>query len=552
MKMGEITRRRVSLPRGPSPNLAAQEFAADNNVFRAVSRLGNEVAKIASEREMIEANVEHRDRVATAQEDIARSQFKTQAELEEMGLLEEVRKAAGRAGLSELPENVPQHLWAPLRMRDVLAESTRDAGKRITLPGVRRRYLAQLDEVNDRQVMRMTELAARQAVQYENQRAEQLFKTALDMGEFQTAREALQSPTFAGNPDMQALLLQQVNRAEEVSTFQDMAMRGETDQAMDMLLDDERETALSNDQRRELYFALQNQEIRQTEAAMKQRKQISEENAKGMYAAIAAGNAGLSEVLATQGNYVKSDFTQLVTFARTMASETVAIDGPTAQAIENQFVAAIEMAERGVFVLGDNREEFQELIRTELLGAATQFDNQGNLVPGLSPSRLSSMLDRVSGMEELPYKSVDYKNLVREMRLRILQSSEDGPSFLAKPDTAQLMANAMDSLHKYMQEEEAAGRQPDLAVWERQNMPQFMLRGAQLEFAKVPDDVRVLVVMKSGDQFGIDYNATIDRMAAKYETYVANNDTAAAQNLLNIQRQFGEYWQAYGQFLGEQ
>lgn len=550
MKMGEIRTQRVSLPRGPSPGLAAAEFQGKLNVFQAVSRLGTEVAEMASEREMIEANAEHRERVSKAQEEIALNQTLTQQQLQEKGLLEEVRAAAGRAGMDELPENVPQHLWAPLAMRDALAESTREAGKRITLPGVRRRYLAQLDEVNDRQVMRMTQLAARQAVDYENRQSQALFKTAMEMGEYQTAREALETPTFASNPDMQRLLRLQVSQAEEVSSFQKMAMEGETDQAMDMLLDDERETSLTLDQRRELYFALQNQEIRRGEAAVKQRKLMSAENAKGMYAAIAAGQAGLSDVLATVDNYEKSDFTQLVNFARTMEQENTSIDAPTAQAIENQFVAAIDMAERGVFVLGENREEFQELIRTELLGAATQIGPEGNIIPGLSPSRLAPMLDRISEMEELPYKSLDYKNLVREMRLRILQSSEDGPSFLAKPDTAQLMANAMDSLHKYMREEEAAGRQPDLAQWERENMPSFMLRGAQMEFARVPEELRKLVVTRAGDTFGIDYDATIDAMAARYERYLESGQDTAAQRMLTLQRQFGEYWTAYGQFVG--
>jgi hypothetical protein len=85
MKLGQIQYRQVSLGRPAGPELAAQEYNAKRTVLGAVQKLGRDVAEMGTEYQIIEANAEHRDRIAGVQQVIASNPTLPQAQLEEWG-----------------------------------------------------------------------------------------------------------------------------------------------------------------------------------------------------------------------------------------------------------------------------------------------------------------------------------------------------------------------------------------------------------------------------------------------------------------------------------
>jgi hypothetical protein len=173
----------------------------------------------------------------------------------------------------------------------------------------------------------------------------------------------------------------------------------------------------------------------------------------------------------------------------------------------------------------------------------SRFDDVGNVIPGLASTRVNFLMNEIEGLEEVPYASQDYKNLTKQLSLRILRAEEGGFSFLSTEDTAVQMADALDSLHAFMENSETTT--PDLTRWRTEQMPRFFNSTGKAAFLNLPPKLKDYAVYSSeGDKFSVDYQATIDAMnekSARNGQEGRNNATTERNIAL-----FETYWSEHG------
>ena len=207
--------------------------------------------------------------------------------------------------------------------------------------------------------------------------------------------------------------------------------------------------------------------------------------------------------------------------------------------------AEIDMAQRGVFPPGiNNLEEFQVYARKFVFGNMARVDDtDGSVTGGFGTGSVTSLLDRIEKLPEISYEQPGYDRLITELKRRILNADEGAPSWQKDPDTSQIMANAVDDLHAYMEREIDNGEVPDLKKWEDENMSGYLLKGARIALFKLPESVTDFVKFETKGG-AVDVEETYNNMADQLKkTRDANGDTTFMNDSI---REFGEYLKIYG------
>jgi hypothetical protein len=534
MKLGQIQYRQVSLGRPAGPELAAQEYNAKRTVLGAVQKLGRDVAEMGTEYQIIEANAEHRDRIAGVQQVIASNPTLPQAQLEEWGILEEVRAAAPDG---KLDNDVPQHLWAAIAMRDALAQSSEMAGEKITLPGMRRRYLAGLDEVNDRQVGMMLEASARQAVEFQRDQAQAMYELGLETGNFTQAREAVQGGAFASNPALQSAMLAQIDQEEELAGYDQMRLDGQYTEAMAQLRDNERETALSSAQRSDLYFDLANEQVRMQSTQLQAAKIQQDLNFVDLYARLDDRENPVSRQelynLAQNRQISKSDYVSLMD-----ALNNPDRDGSITKQVEDTLYSAIVMAQFGDYagVPDLNRdgkvttEDAQAYYLAEIRRNATMENADGTYTRTLTPDAMRDLRVQVEGITDVVYDDSRFDRLKERIALLVGRGTiVDGRTVGVDKEGALAMARALRQLDADIREEGAAF---DYQQWEAEKLPRFMTDRTEAALLGLSVDASRKVV--KGPDGSIDFTATKEKIKADIkEAARTRSETKYLEKLLD-------------------
>lgn len=79
-------------------------------------------------------------------------------------------------------------------------------------------------------------------------------------------------------------------------------------------------------------------------------------------------------------------------------------------------------------------------------------------------------------------------------------------------------------------------------------MPIYMNDSAKAAFIRLPPDLVSLAVYTTEGRFSLDYDATIDKLTDQMEVYLANDPDVDLSTMERKIKQFGEYWEAFGEF----
>lgn len=553
-KLGQIRYSSKQRPQTQSPNAAVSAYADRQNVFSSTMNALGQVADKYEEDTLNVATASHRQVGLDTLKFISENETVTREQLEQFGIDSQIE--AKNLDGSDM-EDVPRHFWSATLLQSELETSRGLYADNLTGVGASQAWTSTMAENDSRAINAAVSNAANDAMQYSAKQLSNNRKVAIEKGDWDLAEQLQQTDLFndvyASTPGLRNLHSLEVAQGREYDGFDMLMMQGKHDEVMEMAADAERETSLSSDDLRKVYFAAQSTEIKQEAAQTKAEKEFKEDAYIEARAGIADGSVSLQEVIDTRKNYSPAHLSQLITASQSAIDDATKVDSGHAQATESLFITDIDLAARGVFPDGiSNLEDYQSRARFDIQAQTTKYDMEGNLVPGLSPNVTRGLLKAVTNLQEIPYTSRQYKGLITEMKLRILRADDTGPSYLAKEDTAQLMAGATDDLHTYMQNELDAGRQPDLGQWEQDNLPRYMVKSARAAFFKLPKALTQFAKYSSdGGKFTVDYEASVKALVDKKAAVLQTNPDANTQGIDKLVTQFGDYWEAYGDFAGK-
>jgi hypothetical protein len=555
MKLPDIQRSQAARSQMISPAAEVGSNSAKYNAYsNTLTALGTVADKYKEDAAGL-ATASHRQVGVDTLKFTAENETLTWDELEQLGIADQIE--AENVDGSPI-EDVPRHLWSATLLQSEL-ETSREIYSQ-TLPSSKERAAWDRDMagVDGRAVLSSVGASAeeaqrRMATQLDNHR-----KAAIEQGDWDKVEHMqnmdIYKDVYASSPGLRELQKLEVAQGREYDGFNTMMVQGEYDEVMDMAADADRNTALSSDDLRKVYFAAQVAQDKEETGTLKLERQWKENNYIDARANIAADEMSLQQVLDTRNNYTPAHLSQLITAAQNQIDDSTKVDGATAQASENTINTELELATRGVYPdTADTLEEYQAQVRSTIDNGMTRYAKDGSLIPGLSPTVARRLRQEVTDLPEIPYVSPPYKRLVSEMKLRVLRTTDDGPSWLPATDSAQLMAGALDSLHSYMDNETRNGRVPDLDKWEEENMPRYMSKSAKAAFINLPDDIQAQAVYtsgKNGGKFALDYDATIKSLTASKAAALVNNPNADMTRIDAKIAKFGEYWEAYGEYAG--
>ncbi len=544
MKLPEIQRSQAQAATSISPQQAAAPYASRTNAFAMAAESVHKIVTQYKDDAVNVATGKHRQVGIDTLKFTAENEVLTRKQLGQLGIDDQI--VAKNLDGTEM-EIVPRHYWAAVLLEKELETSRTIYQDKI--PGNSAAWTSVMAESDSKAVLAVAKQSGAQAKQYMAEQLNNSRELAIAQNDWDAAEQiqdtGLFRDTYMTSPGLLELHKLEIAQGRELDGFSSLMLQGKYDEVMDIAADVERDSSLTHDDLLKVYFSAQVQQGKEEDARDKAIEDWKEDNYMRDITLIAKGELSLGEVTSNYKSYTHADLPKLISAARTGSGS----GGSQVEATENTFATEIDMASRGVFPDGiENLAEYQKKTRREIQQSMTHWGPGGVLVNGLSPTSNSRLLDAVTALEEVPYTSRQYKGLVKEMQRRIMRSDDTGPAWLAKADTAQMMSNAVDDLHDYMAREVEAGRLPDLRTWERENMPIYMNDSAKAAFIRLPPDLVSLAVYTTEGRFSLDYDATIDKLTDQMEVYLANDPDVDLSTMERKIKQFGEYWEAFGEF----
>lgn len=213
MKLPDITYKKVSGPRGaPGPDTAVREHYAKQKILGQAFQVANDFAEQHAEYEANKVNSEYADDMTQLKTELATKRVATPDEIEEWGLSDQVSTTNADGSAKEY---IPKHEWYSKLLANEMERMTTEKAGKINSPKYREAWLNRVRDVNRGELERSVVQSARDAHEYQQDRVVNDVETALTAGRFQTARDILADPMFAGDPELKANLMNTINVAEE-------------------------------------------------------------------------------------------------------------------------------------------------------------------------------------------------------------------------------------------------------------------------------------------------------------------------------------------------
>lgn len=495
---------RVSPVVGPGPEQAVREAAQRRELFNQVAEAAQQIGEARREFAVASALAEYNEENSAFRRRMDEYDSITPAEAEVIS--KEFNVKLDFEGREHLRKNE----WYPQLLEKQLEES-------------RNRHLSKIEYMPDRQQVearvrnnelvileRESKLAASQAREAENKAQIAKIYAAMQRGEYDTAQTLTEfASVYDGTPEIRQAKLQEIARGKEFQTFDMMLIGGRYDEAMDLLEDPERPTNLSSKEIRTLYMAAASQETNAVAAERERIGQVQDANFVEALAGLNTGDVTGSDIIAARKNFSPAHFNTLTTLSRTLTNEAARGDTAKNQAVVANFQNQMILAQAGIMPDGMSLQDYSRQLRDDIIGATTALDDEGNVVPGITASQSMTLLTSAMGMQEVIYDAQGYKQTVEDLKLRVM-----GPTAIGiAPDvsTSARMADALNSLHSYIDNEQAAGRVPDLARWRDENLNRYVQEGAEDVLAAAPEVLKNMIRRTETGEF--DFQATAEYLA---------------------------------------
>jgi hypothetical protein len=487
MKLPDITYSRVAPGRTLSPQAAVAKHRTQQNVWGALGELGSVVAEQKQEADLIRANANYRQSVVDFQEWAAANPTATKEQLDAW--------AADNLGdntvfdsidISEFEDRgetaLPQHKWYLQGLSAVMERGREAGGENILNPGVRTKWIREVDKVNSEEMLRATQQSAASAVKYEVNRLKTLTELAIEQGKFEEANEYLSASMWDNNPALRDSLKYKAAAEEErnnlsarSSTLDEEAL----DDFIDDMLDPEyRESSVLRGDELDQWAktASVNKSKIQTQVD-KARGEAEDRLAAGVLTAIENNEITLPEIQRMRGRlgwsnykYLTTQFNSNAADVRSMKSEGTALA---------EFERKLTQLQAGQFG-GDSYYAELDNLYSRLNRDTMSLDDDGNVIGTINWTDAATIRGRITALKEAPMKNPAITRMRKRAHLEILGYAETDDwgdkATLIDPDRQAAYVDAMGDLDEYVMQ---MGPEADLGFWQQYHLPLFIEDKAQ-------------------------------------------------------------------------
>lgn len=549
-KLPEIRTTQVSLPKGRGPGEALQEAKGIAQVSNAITESVLLVNEANREYKYDQAKIQSQNDLLAFDKNLAGKEYWSADEVRELGLEGQIDiMDKDDAGATIDRQKIPRHEVYPLLLQEQMGRTLRQRSNGVSSVD-RDRWFSEMNTAKEKVITDAVIKAREQAVDWTLQARQQDIAEAQAIGNYDGA-DALIRKAYT-NPALRDEALQKNAVTREAAKYhQVIAQRtaAEIELAADQLEDmDLEDTPYDSKQRAAQVSTLRTAATSKRTADDAALAKIHGKNFALTIAGVASGSMSTNDVIDNIDMYDPKDFASLVKYSQSQETSKVTGAAAHVEVIETNMTIGLQLAKEGVYPEGvGTREEAQRYFQNLAINNATQLDpTTGEVIPGLNASQVTTLMATIDDLEDITFETRGYKELTDEMRLRILRTSDSGPSWIPTPDSASLMANAMNDLHTFIRTEEAAGREPNLAQWKTDRMPAHLNKTAQQAFFKITDPkVQAAVVFHTdaSGRFTVDKNATLEKIN---DTFRGGNQQDREKVILK----FDTWWRAHGENVG--
>jgi hypothetical protein len=490
-------------------------------------------------------NAEHRENVMQAMNYIENNEVLDRQTVKGLGILDEIDATDPQGNKLDV---VPRHMWRTAYLARVVEDSRQAHADNIGGGKVGQEWLRTTQAQDDKLLAHSIEQTSQDAYDYLQKDMVNRRELYKEQGRWDMVEEIessqIYADIYASSPALRDMHQLEVAQGRENARFDDMMIQGRYDEVMLEASDKDRDTSLSQDDLRRIYF----------EAETKRDGQLKDEQARverqqdKVYMEMVDGlirrERGMEDVLATKEFLPQPLYDKLITLERSLLKDAAGDNSLDNKALMSAFTIPILKA--GLGVLPDsaaNMEDFKRQMVEAITDAGAGFDEvSGMPFNGLTGPQMVTLMEQLEGIEDKPYTTRAYDNVIRQMELRIMRSDDDtGFSLIAKEDSALLMADATKSLTDYIAEN---GPTANLAKWEKEQLPHYYTKAAQAAMLGLDKTLqKYIVTSPKGEEFSIDFQETEDGIQKRIDNLVTKgNDPAALESYL---REFQDYRDKY-------
>ncbi len=539
MKLQDINQGQVQQLQSMDPSSIIGKYQAKQSIAQNIYKLGDAVASVKLEHDTLTANADYRSAVSDYEKLVADKAFATPEELKEWGIAGDVdmQDANGQTMTA-----IPKWKWYSQGLERVMETSMEAAGARITSPQARSKWEQQAKQASDQELERAYQRTGQMAIQSTMKEAEAEYKIALERGNYDKARDMLESPIFAMNPSLRKTMGLEIDKAEEMSHINRMLATSDVGQLNELIAEitsPEYDSSL-NDQEYLRMFA--------SVTARRDSLQRAQDDAASKYqdalaidalVKISSGQADINYINSIATKLGKENHARLINAARTQSQSGI-VSSPL---LINSYSRRILELESGISPEGelyDFEAEVQKL-QKQLIDDTLSFDQEGNPVMRLSATEARTLGDRLQKLKPFPFMTEEYKYTVNDLR-NVILGADPMMQFMASETSRQTLSRATTSLRTYI--ETNGGTQADISKWRNEQMPRFLDETAKADALKLPQEASVFVKYNTTGPFRVDKTSTKENYLRAIDE--ADGDPDAIARLTEAALAYDQWLKRFG------
>lgn len=562
MKLGELKAGRVERPRSLDPGAVRGSYAQRRGLIRDVTtgltKISTELGKQQAESQANVSNARVRDDGNAYIKAFGDGKGASLKELKGLGI--DIERVKQHPDYNPNQAVVPAHVWFSQGLEDVLTKSREAHGETITNPAARNAWNADLEESQAKAIQASYVASAQMQVKYQFDSVNAERELAVEQADWDKVAELNTNPVYADltSGEREAMKVE-VERGRENSVFDSMLVQERYAEVMNMASDDARETTLSVEERAAIYFSANTKQQQHDAEKRRIRGEAQDMNYIDAATRLAEGDLAIDELkkMGATGALKTQQYINLLNTAT--SDESNRMDAGQQESLEGQLYVRMQLAADGFYPGGvESLAQFKEQMRIEIYGMASNYDEDGNPRAAFDSGRIRRLVADLDKVEEGPYDSREYKEVLRDASLRILNAKEgnDITGLVKDPMASQMYANVREALNGYMLSEAKAGRVADPTKWWRDNRVRYMNPLAKAEFFSLDDSIvksdNVVWSEDESGRFTFNYEASRDSFAkAIRESQEADQKSGlgvSSQTKLLQKRitELGEWYDTYG------